>query len=89
MVRLANISGKKAVRAFMRLEYKVARQTGSHVILRHEDRPTLTIPNHRELAPGLLIFENYLIFYEVDEADREIVILRILHGSRKYQDLLK
>ncbi|HHC24494.1 MAG TPA: type II toxin-antitoxin system HicA family toxin [Desulfobacterales bacterium] len=54
MVRLANISGKKAVRAFMRLGYKVARQTGSHVILRHEDRPTLTIPNHRELAPGLL-----------------------------------
>jgi len=54
LVRLANISGKKAVRAFMRLGYKVARQTGSHVILRHEDRPTLTIPNHRELAPGLL-----------------------------------
>ncbi|RLC02022.1 MAG: hypothetical protein DRI57_30485 [Deltaproteobacteria bacterium] len=40
--------------AFMRLGYKVARQTGSHIILRHEDRPTLTIPNHRELAPGLL-----------------------------------
>lgn len=37
----------------------------------------------------ILIFENYLIFYQVDEADNEIVILRILHGSRKYQDLLK
>jgi len=37
----------------------------------------------------ILIFENYLIFYEVDEADKEILILRILHGSRKYQELLK
>lgn len=37
----------------------------------------------------ILIFENYLIFYQVDEADNEITILRILHGSRKYQDLLK
>jgi predicted RNA binding protein YcfA (HicA-like mRNA interferase family) len=54
LVRLANISGEKAVKAFMRLGYKIARQTGSHIILIHEDRPTLTIPNHRELAPGLL-----------------------------------
>ena len=38
----------------MRLGYKVACQAGSHIILRHEDRPTLTIQNHRELAPGLL-----------------------------------
>ena len=37
----------------------------------------------------ILIFENFLIFYQVNEADNEITILRILHGSRKYQDLLK
>ncbi|MFZ5908152.1 MAG: type II toxin-antitoxin system HicA family toxin [Nitrospirota bacterium] len=29
-------------------------QTGSHMILYHESRPTLSIPNHKELAPGLL-----------------------------------
>ncbi len=29
-------------------------QTGSHMILRHEYRATLSIPNHKELAPGLL-----------------------------------
>ncbi|OQY53198.1 MAG: hypothetical protein B6245_23050 [Desulfobacteraceae bacterium 4572_88] len=39
------ISGKKAVRAFIRLGYKVVRQAGSHIIFRHEDRPTLTIQN--------------------------------------------
>ena len=37
----------------------------------------------------LLIFEKYLIFYQLDEDDSEITILRILHGSKKYQDLLK
>ncbi len=54
MVRLGNISGKKAVKAFKKLEYQIARQTGSHIILKHQSRPTLTIPNHKELAPGLL-----------------------------------
>ena len=54
MARLANISGKNAVKAFERLGYSIARQTGSHVILKHPSRPTLTIPDHKELAPGLL-----------------------------------
>jgi predicted RNA binding protein YcfA (HicA-like mRNA interferase family) len=42
------------VAAFQKLGYRIARQTGSHVILKHENRPTLTIPDHKELAPGLL-----------------------------------
>ncbi len=54
MGKLSNISGKEAVRAFLTFGYEIARKTGSHIILRHEDRPTLTIPNHQELAPGLL-----------------------------------
>jgi len=54
LVRLGNIFGKKAVKAFKKLEYQIARQTGSHIILKHQSRPTLTIPNHKELAPGLL-----------------------------------
>ncbi len=35
----------------------------------------------------ILIFEKYLIFYQVDESENEITILRIVHGSRKYQNL--
>jgi len=54
LVRLANISGKTAANAFKKMGYEIARQTGSHIILRHEFRPTLTIPDHKELAPGLL-----------------------------------
>jgi predicted RNA binding protein YcfA (HicA-like mRNA interferase family) len=52
--RLSNISGKKAVKAFMKIGYRVDHQTGSHMILYHPDRQTLSIPNHKELAPGLL-----------------------------------
>jgi len=54
LVRLGNISGKRAVKAFKKLGYQIARQTGSHIILKHQSRPTLTIPDHKELAPGLL-----------------------------------
>lgn len=51
---LSNFSGKDAVRIFKKFGYKIDHQTGSHMILYHESRPTLSIPNHKELAPGLL-----------------------------------
>ncbi|MGB9935615.1 MULTISPECIES: type II toxin-antitoxin system HicA family toxin [Thermodesulfovibrio] len=51
---LSNISGKEAVRIFQKFGYILDHQTGSHLILYHESRPTLSIPNHKELAPGLL-----------------------------------
>jgi predicted RNA binding protein YcfA (HicA-like mRNA interferase family) len=52
--RLSNISGKEAVKVFAKFGYVLDHQTGSHMILWHETRPTLSVPNHRELAPGLL-----------------------------------
>ena len=51
---LSNISGKKAVKTFRQFGYILDHQTGSHMILYHESRPTLSIPDHKELAPGLL-----------------------------------
>lgn len=51
---LSNISGKEAVKIFGKFGYKFDHQTGSHMILYHDSRPTLSIPNHKELAPGLL-----------------------------------
>jgi len=52
--RLSNISGKEAVRIFQKFGYILDHQTGSHMILYHDFRPTLSIPDHKELAPGLL-----------------------------------
>ncbi|MDJ0601428.1 MAG: type II toxin-antitoxin system HicA family toxin [Crocosphaera sp.] len=54
MGRLSNISGKKAISIFEKLGYIKDHQTGSHVILWHSEKPTLSVPNHKELAPGLL-----------------------------------
>jgi len=51
---LSNISVKEAIKIFQRFGYILDHQTGSHMILYHESRPTLSIPNHKELAPGLL-----------------------------------
>jgi len=54
LARLSNISGKQAVKAFKKIGYLIDHQTGSHMILYHQERQTLSIPDHKELAPGLL-----------------------------------
>jgi len=54
MGKLSNLSGQEAVRIFQKFGYVLAHQTGSHMILYHESKPTLSIPNHKELAPGLI-----------------------------------
>ncbi len=54
MGKLSNNSGKDVVKIFQKFGYILDHQTGSHMILFHESRPTLSIPDHKELAPGLL-----------------------------------
>ena len=49
------ISGRRAVRKLRRAGWTLARQRGSHMMLTHPDHKwTLSVPNHRELGPGLL-----------------------------------
>ena len=53
---LSNISGKTAIKIFKKIGYYIDHQQGSHMIL-YNDKPgypPLSIPNHKELAPGLL-----------------------------------
>jgi len=52
--RLSNISGKDAVKIFQNFGYILDHQTRNHMILYHESRSTLSVPDHKELAPGLL-----------------------------------
>jgi predicted RNA binding protein YcfA (HicA-like mRNA interferase family) len=48
-------SGTEAVRKFQKVGWSVARQKGSHVMLTKAGYPwTLSIPQHKELGPGLL-----------------------------------
>jgi predicted RNA binding protein YcfA (HicA-like mRNA interferase family) len=57
MNKLPVISGKEAIKVFEKIGYTVVRQKGSHIRLRNEinkNNPPLTVPNHREIKPGLL-----------------------------------
>jgi predicted RNA binding protein YcfA (HicA-like mRNA interferase family) len=69
MGRLSNISGKVAVKVFMKIGYVLDRQEGSHMILYNKKRdfPILSIPNHKELAPGLLRSQIRRVGLTVDE----------------------
>lgn len=35
-----------------------------------------------------LIVENYIVFYLVNESDKQVVVMRVLYGSRKYENLI-
>ena len=48
-----DVNGTQAVRALQRLNFVVQRQTGSHVILRRENR-TVVVPQHKPIKPGTL-----------------------------------
>ena len=55
MPSLPSISGDRAVRAFQRTGWLKDRQHGSHVILvKPGYHASLSVPQHRELAPGTL-----------------------------------
>ncbi|MBN1129212.1 MAG: type II toxin-antitoxin system HicA family toxin [Chitinispirillaceae bacterium] len=55
MGRLGNISGKETAKAFERAGWRKMGQVGSHVVLVKQGiRANLSIPQHKELAPGTL-----------------------------------
>lgn len=35
-----------------------------------------------------LIVDNYIVFYLVNELEKQVVIMRILYGAQNYRDLL-
>ena len=52
MPKLPVISGIKVVKSLSKIGYDIDHQTGSHMILRHNEEPhrRLTVPNHDEIA---------------------------------------
>jgi len=55
MPGLPVISGAEAVRAFEKAGWKQDRQRGSHVVmLKPGCNVSLSVPQHREIAPGTL-----------------------------------
>ena len=55
MVQLPVISGAKTVRVFEKAGWRQDRQRGSHVVmLKSGCNVSLSVPQHREIAPGTL-----------------------------------
>ncbi len=55
MPTLPRLSGRAVVKAFVRDGWELARHKGSHMILVKEGSwSTLSVPDHREIAPGTL-----------------------------------
>lgn len=55
MSSLPSVSGERAVKTFQKAGWGKDRQHGSHVILIKLGHPaSLSVPQHRELAPGTL-----------------------------------
>ena len=55
MPQLPKLNGRTIVKAFCRAGWTVARQKGSHIILVKDGHwATLSVPDHREVAPGTL-----------------------------------
>lgn len=55
MAELPKLSGRAVVKAFARDGWQTARQKGSHIILVKDGAwATLSVPDHREIAPGTL-----------------------------------
>ena len=53
MPRLPRVSGAEAVRALQRLGFEVARQRGSHIVMRRGSSGCVS-PHHREIKTGTL-----------------------------------
>ena len=56
MSHLPRVSGREVVKALRKLGYELDRQRGSHMVLRQEFYPyrRLTVPDHDEIAKGML-----------------------------------
>lgn len=55
MGKLGNISGKDAVKVFLKLGWQQIGQVGSHVVMvKPGMRVNLSIPQHKELSVGTL-----------------------------------
>jgi predicted RNA binding protein YcfA (HicA-like mRNA interferase family) len=52
---LPGLSGREVVRVFESLGWRVARQSGSHIVMVKEgEMASLSIPDHKEVAKGTL-----------------------------------
>jgi predicted RNA binding protein YcfA (HicA-like mRNA interferase family) len=53
--KLPVVSARECIRALQKIGFEIDRQRGSHITLIRTDPPgRVTIPNHKEVKPGML-----------------------------------
>lgn len=57
MAKLPSLTGSELITLLQKIGFKVVRQKGSHVRLRHEDNRIVTVPVHanKAIGKGLLL----------------------------------
>lgn len=57
MARMPQMTANELIKILGKIGFKILRQHGSHIFLRHEDGRTTVVPNHpgEKLDRGLLI----------------------------------
>ena len=72
-----------AERLFTEMEQSINRLRQFPHIGSVVEEPYLASKGYRKL-----IIENYLVFHLINEVEKEVIIMRILHGAREYRDFL-
>ena len=57
MPKLPIVNAKKVIKALEKIDFKIVRQRGSHIQMKHEDGRFVTIPFHgsQTIGKGLLL----------------------------------
>ena len=74
MDKLPQLTALEVIKILSKIGFKILRQEGSHIFLRHDDGRTTVIPNHpgRKLDRGLL---NKIIRKDIQISREEFVEL--------------
>jgi len=64
----------------------------SNKVLRLQDFPfscsVVEDPFLKDKGYRKLIIDNYIVFYIVNEAEQQVVVMRVLYSRKKYEDLI-
>ncbi|HHY08390.1 MAG TPA: type II toxin-antitoxin system RelE/ParE family toxin [Corynebacteriales bacterium] len=74
---------KAAMRLFEKIETSIMRLRDFPFSCNHVNDEFLKMKGYRKL-----IVDNYIAFYVVDEEQRQVVVMRVLYGRRKYENIL-
>ncbi len=58
MQKLPRLSGQEVIKILSKVDFVIARQKGSHIILTkqtQEDKKSVVVPNHKEVDRGTLL----------------------------------